>query len=179
LKKFKILNQRISAHQVNHLKKLIWISLLIIVLIASVSAVWVFRDNLFPSSKEGFSLVVLNDNTVLLSDSDVLSFNVTSQEIALTDVAVPRLKNVGDNLYSFSNVVAFRINGEEIYQGIFRSAEMSAIPELPKISILYPSDLQNDHAIRLFYPGFEPPSELSEMNSKFTQYFQDEGKLIH
>lgn len=152
---------------------------MMIVLIASVTLVWIFRDNLFPSFKEDFSLVILSDNTVLLSDADVLSFNVTSQEIALTDSATQRLKNVGDSLYNFSNLVAFKINGEEIYQGIFRSAEMSAVPELPKISILYPSDLQNDHALRLFYPGFEPPSDLSEMNSKFTQYFQDEGKLIH
>lgn len=87
------------------------------------------------------------------------------------------------DLYNFTKTVAIRVNGEKIYQGIFRSSVMSAVPSLPKIAILYPSidydsGVENNHAIRLFYPSFEAPSSLTEMNTKFTQYFQDAGKLV-
>jgi hypothetical protein len=129
-------------------------------------------------------MVSLNDNSVLLSNADMMSFNVTSQEIFLTNTGAQRLALLENGLYDFSNVVSLRVNGQEIYQGVFRTASMSALPQQPKIAILYPSmDLttgtENDHAIRLFFPSFQPPSDLIEMNTKFTQYFQDAGKLVH
>jgi hypothetical protein len=164
------------------MKKLIIVSLLLVLLVALTSA-WVFRDTWSPPSEAGFRIVSLNDNTVLLSDEDVVTFNSTSQEIALTDAASQRLTQFGGSLYSFTNVFALRVNGEEIYQGVFRSAVMSALPASPKIAILYPamyfpSGLENDHAIRLFYPSFEAPNDLSEETSKFAQYFLEAGKLI-
>jgi hypothetical protein len=164
------------------MKKLIIVSLLLILLVA-LTAAWVFRDTWSPPSEVGFRMVSLNDNIVLLSDEDMVTFNVTSQEIALSDEASQRLTQFGDSLYSFTNVVALRVNGEEIYQGVFRSAVMSALPASPKIAILYPavyfpSDAENDHTIRLFYPSFEAPSDLSEENAKLAQYFAEAGKLI-
>jgi hypothetical protein len=59
---------------------------------------------------------------------------------------------------------------------------MSAVPSPPRISALFPSMLfpsqtENRNAIRMFYPGFEPPSDLPEANARIFEYFEDTGKL--
>jgi hypothetical protein len=127
-------------------------------------------------------MVSLSDNSLLLSDSDILSFNRTSQELLLTDAAAQRLQAIGTNLYNFTNTVSIRINGEEIYRGIFRNAVMSAVPEPPTISILYPSITipectEKPNMIRLFYPSFTPPSSMQANNTKLTSFFEDTNRL--
>jgi hypothetical protein len=165
------------------MKKRKWINLLLVLLVL-IAALWVFRNYVDQPSEVGFSLVSLKDNTVLISDTDVLSYNWTSQEIALTDGAAQRLNQMGNNLYSFTDGFVIRIKGEEVYQGVFRSPIMSAIPEPPKISIMFPSVLfpfesENNHAIRMFYPGFQPPTDQLEKNSKLSQYFEAVNKLTY
>jgi len=162
------------------MRRRIWIGLVLIVA-ASISAVWFFRGYVAPPSEEGFRLVSLENNALLISDADVVSYNLTSQEIAITDTASERLVSMGDGLYSFKGFV-IRIDGEEVYRGVFRSAFMSAIPGPPKISILFPSmlfpsEIENHHAIRMFYSGFEPPSDQPEANAKLVEYFEKANKL--
>ena len=134
------------------------------------------------ASREGFSLTFLENDVLLISDADVVSYNVTSQEIAITEIASERLLDMGDELYNFSGFV-IKIDGEEVYQGVFRLAIMSAIPGPPKICALFPSislqsEIENNNAIRMFYPGFEPPSDQKEANTKFSDYFRQANKLI-
>jgi hypothetical protein len=165
------------------MKKRMWISLLLIVL-ASIAVLWVFRSYVGQPSEAGFSLVSQKDNTLLISDADVLSYNWTSQEITLTEGASKRLMQMGENLYSFTDGFVIKIDGEEIYQGVFRSPIMSAIPEPPKISImfpsiLFPSESVNNHAIRMFYPGFQPPNDQPKLNLKLSQYFEGVNKLTY
>jgi len=85
---------------------------------------------------------------------------------------------MGDRLYSFTGFL-IRIDGEEVYRGVFRSAFMSAISDPPKISILFPSEIENHNAIRMFYPGFEPPSDQPEANAKLVEYFEESNKLSY
>jgi hypothetical protein len=156
------------------MRKLLWVSIALVVLVG-LAGLWVFRGAWLPSSEGGFRLVSLEDNSLLVSDPDIVSYNTTSQEITLTAQASQRLTQMGDELYK--SVVVIRINGEEIYQGLFRTAYMSAIPPPSQITILFPSDLTNDHALRLLYPSFEPSSDLQEQYVKFIQYFEDANKL--
>jgi hypothetical protein len=91
---------------------------------------------------------------------------------------------MGQSLYSFTDGFVIKINGEEVYRGVFRSPIMSAIPAPPKISIMFPSMLfqstsENNHAIRMFYPGFQPPPDQPEKNSKLSQYFDGVNKLTY
>jgi hypothetical protein len=166
------------------LKKQVILGVLLVVIVA-VSAVLVFQSGILSSASEdktGFTMVSLGDNSTLLYDTDILSFNATSQEFRLTDSAAQRLQAVGTNLYNFSNVVSIRVNGEEIYQGIFRSAAMSAVPQPPTVAILYPSitfpdGTQKDNVMRLFYPSFTPPSDMQAMNTKLTGFFEDTNRL--
>jgi hypothetical protein len=53
--------------------------------------------------------------------------------MAITPEASERLTALGD-LYSFTGFV-IKIDGEEIYRGIFREYTMSALPASPRISI--------------------------------------------
>jgi hypothetical protein len=158
---------------------LISIALILSILLLVVVLFWSSMDL---SLKEGFSLIFLEDDVLLISDVDVVSYNVTSQEIVITEIASERLLGMGDDLYSYTGFV-IRIDNEEVYQGVFRSAVMSAIPGSPKICILFPSmilqlGIENSNAIRLFYPRFVPSSDFSEANNKLYDYFAKNGKLI-
>jgi hypothetical protein len=165
------------------MKKRIWISLFLIVL-ALIAVLWVLGSYIEQPSEAGFRLISLKDNTLLVSDADVLSYNWTSQEVALTSVASERLLQMGDNLYSLTDSFVIKIDGKEVYRGVFRSPIMSAIPEPPKISIMFPSMLfqstsENHHAIRMFYPGFQPPSDQPDKNLSLFQHFEGVNKLTY
>ena len=162
------------------MKKRLWLFFLLVLLV-SVTAAVLFRGYLTKPSEEGLRIVFLESNALLISDADVLSYNLTSQEIAITDQASDRLTALGDSLYSFTDGFVIKIDGEEVYRGVFRLAIHSAVPSPPKISILYPSMLfpsetENRNAIRLFYPTFEPPSDKPEAYAKFVQYFKIRGR---
>lgn len=155
--------------------------LLVIVVVATISAAVMFENYAAQPSKEGFRLISLEDNALLISDSDILSYNWTSQEIAIADEASERLIKRGDNLYSFTGFV-IKIDAEEVYRGVFRRAIHSAIPGSPRISVLFPSvlfpsDIENDGAIRMFYPSCEPPSDMPEQNVRISKHFESAGKL--
>jgi len=161
-------------------KILISITLLLVTLILIVGY---FFGSMDSSLNERFTLTFLENNVLLISDADVISYNVTSQEIAITEIASKRLVNMGNELYNFTGFV-IRIDGEEVYQGVFRSAIMSAIPGPPKICVLFPSmflqsGMENNYAIRMFYPSFEPPSDQSEANAKLRDYYEQSNKLIN
>ena len=163
------------------MQKTIWIIIALIVL-GSISAVWLFRTYANSPTESGFKLISLQDNALLISDPDILSYNWTSQEMALSDEASQRLSGYGDNLYSFTGGFTIRIDGEEVYLGVFRAAYMSAIPKPPKISILFPaifwdSSTENPKTLMMFYPSGEPPSNQTETNTKLYQYFEKINKL--
>ena len=132
------------------------------------------------NSEAGFRIYSLQNNTLLISDADILSYNWTSQEMAITPEASERLTEIGD-LYGWTGFV-IKIDGEEIYRGILREYTMSAIPALPRISILFPSaffpfESVNYGAIRMFFPSFQPPSDQPVNNAKILQYFEKTNKL--
>ncbi len=157
---------------------------LLLIAVAVISAAWFLKDYVAPPSEEGFRLVSLESNAVLISDADIVSYNWTSQEVVVTDAASERLLQIGDDLYSFADGFVIRIDGEEVFRGIFRTAVMSAIPESPKISILFPSVLfpsetENRHTLTMFYPWFEPPNDQPEANARLSQHFEGVNKLTY
>ena len=148
-----------------------YIGALLLVLVL-ISVAWYFGKDSAQPSQEGFKLVSLEDNAVLVSDPDVLYYNWTSQEIAIADEASQRLLEGGDRLYNFTSGFVITIDGEEVYYGVFRMAIHSAIPPAPQISILFPSMLftsetQNYGSMRMFYPflSFQTTSQRRTQNS--------------
>jgi hypothetical protein len=162
------------------MKRRIWIGFVLVVL-ASISALWFFRSYMMQPSEAGFRIYSIENNALLISDADILSYNWTSQEMAITTEASERLTETG-NLYSWPGGVVVKIDGEETYRGIFREYTMSAIPTPPKISILFPSasfpfESVNRGAIRMFFPSFQPPSDQPVNNAKILSYFEKINKL--
>ena len=162
------------------MRRRVWIGFLLVVL-ASISALWFFGSYMMQPSKTGFRIYSIENNVLLISDADILSYNWTSQEMAITPEASERLTETG-NLYSWTGGFVVKIDGEEIYRGIFREYTMSAIPAPPRISILFPSasfpfDTVNYGAIRMFFPSFQPPSDQPVNNAKILNYFEKINKL--
>jgi len=162
-------------------RRVILIGVTLIVL-ALVAALWLVRDYVAPPSENGFEIVSLQNNAVLISDADVLSYNWTSQEMNISDLASQRLLAMEDALYSFDGGFVIRIDGAKVYEGVFRAAYMSAVPAPPKISILFPSvfwpsSTENLKALMMFYPSGEPPSDQPNANAKLLQYFEEANKL--
>ncbi len=165
------------------MKKRLWISFLLVPLL-STAGFLIFSYYVNQSFQPGFSLTILKDNTVLISDADVLSYNWTSQEMVLSEAASQKIMSRGESLYNFAEEFSVRIDDQEIYRGIFRSPTMSALPAPPKIAIMYPSIVlpsasQNIHAIRLFYPGFQAPEDRAESNVELSQHFAETGRLSY
>ena len=161
------------------MERRIWIGLLLVVL-ALLSALLFFSSYTMHPSEAGFRICSIENNALLISDADVLSFNWTSQEMVITTEASERLTKIGD-LYSFTGFV-IKIDGEEIYRGIFRTYDTSATPASPRISILFPSAFfpfqsVNYGAIRMFFPFFQPPSDQPVNNAKIFDYFEKINKL--
>jgi hypothetical protein len=161
------------------MKRRIWIGSLLMVL-ALISALWFFGSYMMQPSEAGFRIYSIENNTLLISDADILSYNWTSQEMAITTEASERLTEMV-GLYSWTGFV-IRIDGEEIYRGVFRTHSMSAVPASPRICILFPSAFfpsqsVNYGAMRMFWPFFQPPSDQPENNAKIFQYFEKIGKL--
>jgi hypothetical protein len=156
----------------------------LLLVLALVSVAWYFGRNASHTYKEGFQIVSLEDNEILISDSDIQSYNWTSQEIAITDSASRRLLEREDSLYSLTSGFMIKINGEELYRGVFRMAIHSAIPPAPQISIMFPSMLfsfgtENYNAMMMFYPFFEPPGNQPEADAKLFHHFESAGKIIY
>jgi len=63
------------------MKRWDWTGLLLVILV-SISALWLFRDHIAQSPETEFRIVSLDDNALIISDADILSYNWTSQEIA-------------------------------------------------------------------------------------------------
>jgi hypothetical protein len=170
---------RCSEGRESTMKRKIWMGLSLVVLV-SISVLWFFGSNMTQPSEAGFRIISLQNNATLISDADILSYNWTSQEMAITPEASQRLTGMGD-LYSWTGFV-IRIDGEEVYRGVFRENTMSAIPASPMISMMFPSSSfpfqsMNYGAIRMFFPSFQPPSDQPTNNARILQYFEKANKL--
>jgi hypothetical protein len=162
------------------MKRRIWIGFLL-VLLASISAPWFLGSYMMQSSEAGFRIYSIENNALLISDADVLLYNWTAQEMAITTEGSGRLTEMG-GLYSRTGGFVIKIDGEEIYRYVFRTYDMSAIPASPRISILYPSaffpfESVNYGAIQMFFPSFQSPSDQSENSVKILNYFEKINKL--
>jgi hypothetical protein len=172
--------KRRNEEMESRMRRRIWIGLFLVVL-TSISALWFFGSYVTQPSEAGFRIYSLQNNALLISDADILSYNWTSQEMTITPEASGRLTETGD-LYSFTGGFVIKIDGEEIYRGIFREYTMSAIPTPPKISILFPSasypfESVNRGAMRMFFPSFQPPSDQPVNNAEILNYFEKINKL--
>jgi len=60
------------------MRRRIWI-VLVLILATLISAVWFFTGYVEPPSEGGFRLVFLENNVLLISDADVVSYNLRAR----------------------------------------------------------------------------------------------------
>ncbi|MFX1513025.1 MAG: hypothetical protein ACFFCQ_10595, partial [Promethearchaeota archaeon] len=73
----------------------------VLILAILILVVGLFFGSMESPSKERFTLTFLENNVLLISDADIVSYNMTSQEIAITEIASERLVDMGNKLYNF------------------------------------------------------------------------------
>lgn len=126
-------------------------------------------------SEEGFSIVLTEDGSKVLSDADIRSYNASSHELILTDECTDRMKK--NKLLTGDFVIV--IDGEEDLRGVFVPPVVSRSYPSTTVVILYPT-LMADYKtmkIQMGYPWDQPTSYDPRQNSRMIQHFDETGKL--
>ena len=147
--------------------------LLAIVIIASVT-----RNCIFPPrhSDTGFNIILTMDSSMLLSDTDIQGYNISSHTLTLTDECVDRMKKMKEPLTGDFIITVY---GEEDLHGIFVPPVVSRSYPSTEVVIIYPS-IHSDYKamkIQMGYPWDQPTDNDPRRDLKMIQYFDSSGKL--
>ncbi len=135
---------------------------------------WLFLNNLSQIPPEGFGIFSLENNELLISDVDIVSYNKSSHEIKLTDEGVEKIKALQVPVRGKPFVVM--LNGREMYNGSF----WTPISSISYSGIVIETLVHNNTIkIEMGYPTskfFEnkDPRDQSEIFG----HFQKVGKLV-
>ena len=142
--------------------------------IALIAGLFIF-SNQFRVSNEGFRIYLL-DNELVISDSDIISYNKTSHQIKLNEEGISRIKKL--DLYH--KYFVLKLNGKELYNGSF----WSDIDSMPYTGVAIIDILAIQHGLTNIV-RIEPCYPLSfckgvnpRDNPEIVEYFQRVGKLI-
>ncbi len=72
--------------------------LLLLVVLVLIPSLLFFESHMIQPSEKGFRVYSLQNNALLISDTDVVSYNWTSQEMAITPAASERLTGMADSI---------------------------------------------------------------------------------
>lgn len=124
----------------------------------------------------GLSIILSKDDTKILSDNDIGSYNISSHELTLTEKCADRLKKMKEPLTGDFIII---IDGEEVLCGIFVPPVVSRSYPSTEVVIVYPS-FQSDYQtmkIQMGYP-WDEPKEYDPRNDNMMMYYFDQlGKL--
>ena len=153
------------------------VSLVIIAVLLSTFVIggWFILNRQSQISKEGFGIYLLENNQLVISDKDIMSYNKNSHEIKLTEEGVEKIKALKVPVSGRPFVV--KLNGEEIYNGSF----WSPISSIPYSGIVIDTLIIQNNTITIekgyptseFFEGIDPRN-----HSEIFDYFQKVGKLI-
>lgn len=155
-------------------KKIISIEICCIILILVVT--WFFINNSSQISKEKFGIYLFENNELVVSDKDILSYNKTSHIIKLTEDGANKINNLFVGVYGKPFVMI--LNGKEMYNGSFWTS-ISSVSYSGVVILIDDVSINNSIAIQLGYPslGFYDGKYLIN-NSEIFYYFERLGKLI-
>ena len=150
----------------------------ILILLATVIIVSLVRNYVYSPrrSTSGFSIILTNDDSKILSDKDVQSYDVSSFKLILTEECANRMKKMKEPL---TGDFIITINGEEDLHGIFVPPVVSRSYPSTEVVIIYPS-LPSDYntmKIQMGYPWDQSTENDPRRDSKMNQYFEENGKL--
>jgi hypothetical protein len=136
---------------------------------------WYFLSPPFQSKEEGFRIYLREDDGLVVTDKDIISYNQTSHEIKLTKSGTGKIEAF--NFSVFGNPFIVKIDEEEIYNGTFMTP-ISSLPIASSEAVIVPL-VQNDTIrIQMGYPSIEPENQDPRNDSRVFDFFQKIGKLI-
>jgi hypothetical protein len=159
------------------MKRQTLIAFVVLVFGIALIGIWFALDSQLQVSREGFGIYLLENDTLIISDVDMLSYNKTNHGIDLTDECAKRLEEVKTPIFGR---FVIRINAEEIYYGTFVPSFVSrSYPSSEPVIMTPPLSGSYDFVkIQMGYPFNQPPDVDPRNNSKIFDYFQKAGKLI-
>jgi len=152
------------------------------VFIIAIISLLLFLNNQSQTSEEKFGIYLLENDELLISDKNIISYNKTSHEIKLNEEGFIKIKELQDWIGGTGFIIKF--NGNDIYRGEFRSA-ISSIDYhgFVIVDFIFVDEeiIFSNNSIRI-ETGY-PTSDLFEgedlrNNSEIFDHFQRIGKLI-
>jgi hypothetical protein len=153
------------------------IAFVALVFAIAIFGVWFALESQRQVAGKGFGIYLLENDTLIISDADILSYNKTSHEIDLTDECVKRLEEAKTPIFGR---FVIRINAEDIYYGTFVPPFVSrSYPDSEPVIMTPPLSGSYDFVkIQMGYPFDQPQDVDPRNNTKVFDYFQKVGKLI-
>jgi hypothetical protein len=148
--------------------------------ILTALSLWLIMIYQSPTPIGELAIILALDNNKVVSDSDILYYNVTSHEFTLTSECAERLKPMGWRLAGNFTLV---VNAEVELRGIFVPPITSRSYPSNQVVIIYPTfDFSSNNyrvmKIQMGYPWDQPVSLDPRDNPRITEYFDLSGKLI-
>jgi len=141
-----------------------------------VTTVWFITSNQFVVSNEQFGIYLLENDELVISDKDIISYNRTSHEIKLNQEGIAKIRTLDLCRKPF----VMRLNGRTIYSGSF----WSDIFSFPYSGIVITDILAVQHGstdtirIEPCYPPQFCECVDPRNNHELFNYFERVGKLI-
>lgn len=146
------------------------------ILFVGIAAIggWFILSNQLQISKERFGIYLLENDELVISDKDIISYNKTSHEIKLNKEGVEKIKAL--KVPVSGRPFMIKINGKEIYNGSF----WTSISSMPYSGIVIDTLKIQKNTIKIekgyptskFFKGIDPRN-----NSEIFNYFQKVGRL--
>ena len=142
-----------------------------VVVLLVITGAYLFLYVMTPS-EEGFGIYLLESGELVISDTEILSYNKTSHEIKLTDVGVAKIEGLQVPVNGVGFVM--KVEGEEIYRGAF----WSPISSFSYHGVVIETFVTNNSVkIETGYPPSQFQGEDPRDNPKIFDYLSRLGKL--
>ncbi len=144
-------------------------------------SLWYAISQTTPVAGSEFVIALGRNNTVVVSDSDILSYSASSHELRLTNDCADRLKPMGWRLSGDFKII---IGGEPVLAGVVVPPIVSRSYEANQVVLLYP-DNDMDYTVMKLQMGYpwDMSIALSSINpldnALIVSHFRDAGKLIN
>ena len=139
---------------------------------ALTSYYWISTNH---KSEEGFGIFLSENNTLVISDQDIIWYNVTSHEVKLTQSGADKIDAL--NVSVFGTQFVAKIDGREIYKGTFMTP-ISSVSAPPSNVVIETFFQNNTIKIQIGYPPMQPPGKDPRINSEIFNHFQNLNKLV-
>jgi len=154
-------------------KTRVWLAILFVGI--AVVGGWFVLSSQLQTSNEGFGIYLSQNNELVISDRDIVSYNKTSHEIKLTEEGVRKIEALSFEVPMYGKPFVVKLNDREIYNGSFWSPISSVA-----VSRIVIDTFVQDNTIRIeagypsseFFKGIDPRN-----NSEIFEFFRRIGKL--